>query len=473
MKKCPKCNANMANDAKFCMRCGSPLPQMEVRSQAQIENVNHSGIPPISTSSESKKYGKIKFFIAIAVVIAAAIGSFYYMRPVSAGADYQKAMEYMKTDDLINAKIWLQKGVDKGDPEAMYALANLYVKVFELCRADDSLTLEEKGIDVDSLLDAVDGEISIGSEQVFKLYEMAANKGHAKSMYALGFHNLGEYDAMMGRDILAARKWLKKAIENGYDDGETMRELAFAYADMDEDTNTSPNYEEAFKWYQKAADKGNADAMISLGDFYQNGISVEQNLDEAIAWYERAKDAGYSKTAVADYIKEANRLRSFPNTIEDLPEHALKLCRKSNINDFPADEGYANLETALNKFFAPNKADWRSNNQLNLVTPHGLMRYWGWVSPSKFQMKNEINSCLALNDDTPFSKMCPFPTMVMARVDCIGVAKNIYNPTQNARYELIFLLTMYSKFKCEFTVDVKMNGEIIEGSDFWSAVYLN
>jgi TPR repeat protein len=45
------------------------------------------------------------------------------------------------------------------------------------------------------------------------------------------------------------------------------------------------NYEEAFKWYSKAAKQGNATAQNNLGIMFQNGQAVQRDLVEAYKWY--------------------------------------------------------------------------------------------------------------------------------------------------------------------------------------------
>jgi hypothetical protein len=40
MKKCPKCNRNIADDAKFCNSCGAPIPQVSVKTDIQQAPMN-------------------------------------------------------------------------------------------------------------------------------------------------------------------------------------------------------------------------------------------------------------------------------------------------------------------------------------------------------------------------------------------------------------------------------------------------
>jgi hypothetical protein len=52
------------------------------------------------------------------------------------------------------------------------------------------------------------------------------------------------------------------------------------------------NYAEALKWYQQAADQGNAMAQQQLGFLYYNGFGVHRDYSTAAIWYRRAAEQG-------------------------------------------------------------------------------------------------------------------------------------------------------------------------------------
>ena len=52
------------------------------------------------------------------------------------------------------------------------------------------------------------------------------------------------------------------------------------------------NYTEAMEWYLKAADAGNAAAMVYIGNKYYYGQGVSQDYGKAMEWYLKAADAG-------------------------------------------------------------------------------------------------------------------------------------------------------------------------------------
>ena len=55
------------------------------------------------------------------------------------------------------------------------------------------------------------------------------------------------------------------------------------------------DYEEAFKWYSKAAKKGHAAAQCSLGYAYLLGQGTKKDIDKAIDWLKKATGQGDSR----------------------------------------------------------------------------------------------------------------------------------------------------------------------------------
>ena len=52
------------------------------------------------------------------------------------------------------------------------------------------------------------------------------------------------------------------------------------------------DYDEAFKWWRRAAERGNAWAMNAIGDLYENGQGVPQSYELALKWYQEAATEG-------------------------------------------------------------------------------------------------------------------------------------------------------------------------------------
>jgi TPR repeat protein len=52
------------------------------------------------------------------------------------------------------------------------------------------------------------------------------------------------------------------------------------------------NYDEAFKWYARAAEQGSSDAQDWLGNLYYSGLGVKQDYNAAFEWYSRSAKQG-------------------------------------------------------------------------------------------------------------------------------------------------------------------------------------
>jgi TPR repeat protein len=63
--------------------------------------------------------------------------------------------------------------------------------------------------------------------------------------------------------------------------------------------NAAPDFEQAAKWYRKAADQGNAEAQYRLGDIYYTGKGhVKQSYEEAYFWFLLAAKTGPKAFAI-------------------------------------------------------------------------------------------------------------------------------------------------------------------------------
>ena len=53
------------------------------------------------------------------------------------------------------------------------------------------------------------------------------------------------------------------------------------------------NYTEAIRYWQQAAEQGDAHAQFNLGSCYQGGIGVKENPEAAFEWYMKAAEQGF------------------------------------------------------------------------------------------------------------------------------------------------------------------------------------
>ena len=60
--------------------------------------------------------------------------------------------------------------------------------------------------------------------------------------------------------------------------------------------------EEAFRWYLRSAEQGNVLAQITVADYYEGGGPVPRNIDRAIYFHERAAEQGATASAYRLYL---------------------------------------------------------------------------------------------------------------------------------------------------------------------------
>ena len=53
--------------------------------------------------------------------------------------------------------------------------------------------------------------------------------------------------------------------------------------------------EEAVKWFAKAAERGNVEAMYYLGECYRDGSGVDEDQKKAVEWFTKAAKQGHEE----------------------------------------------------------------------------------------------------------------------------------------------------------------------------------
>ena len=124
-------------------------------------------------------------------------------------------------------------------------------------------------------------------DEVVRLWEGAAEQGHAHAQYNLGIM----YDNGHGVDVnyKKAIEWYEKAAKQGL--AEAQCNLGGMYENGD---GVDVNYKKAIEWYEKAAEQGHTDAQYNLGGMYYHGEGVDVNYKKAIEWYEKAAEQGHA-----------------------------------------------------------------------------------------------------------------------------------------------------------------------------------
>jgi TPR repeat protein len=182
-------------------------------------------------------------------------------------AQLQLAMAYEQgrwgfAKDLNQAVNWYRKAALNELPLAQYALGFLY----------------ERGR-------GVTGDLPLAAHW----YQRAAENGLTVAQYRLGLMYLDGKG--LGKDAAKARNWLAKAGDKGHLNAQL--QLGLMYEDgLLGNSDWDGNYQEALRWYKKAAAQGNSDGQMAVGTFYMMGWGVDQNFVEAYRWLQPSAKQG-------------------------------------------------------------------------------------------------------------------------------------------------------------------------------------
>src|SRR5260364_342265 len=73
-------------------------------------------------------------------------------------------------------------------------------------------------------------------------------------------------------------------------DSNNLRELGYNY---EHGIGVEKDEKKCFEYYMKAAELGNAVAIVNVGNCYQNGDGVEKDEKKAFEYYKKAADMDY------------------------------------------------------------------------------------------------------------------------------------------------------------------------------------
>ena len=216
----------------------------------------------------------------------------------------------------------LEKLVDENDAEAIYQLAFRYdcgEDGLELSQ-EKAYELHKKGAELghapsqnDLALCYSEGlGVEQDDEKGFYWYEQAAKNGSKHGMHGLSicYFYRREFEKAFywaeksaKLDYIYANYILGGMYENGTGTEVNLDKAIQCYKNVHEDDAPAAfyslaciyerqgNQEEANKWIEKAADKGNTEAMVYLASMYDKGVGVVQSDKLAFAWVEKSAQA--------------------------------------------------------------------------------------------------------------------------------------------------------------------------------------
>lgn len=176
------------------------------------------------------------------------------------------------TESYQEAYNYYKKASENGSPEAQYALGAM------LLNYQGGYPVELSKIKVDP--------VYLEKSDIWSLIRSAADKGVVDAQY----------------HMLSDDKWCEENAEKGnaiaqFGMGLRYDPTFFSTGDYPMlefvEINPAENYDIAFNWYSKAADKGFDLAQWRLGDLYAQGLGVNKDISKAIAWRTKAAEQGY------------------------------------------------------------------------------------------------------------------------------------------------------------------------------------
>ena len=117
--------------------------------------------------------------------------------------------------------------------------------------------------------------------EAVELLRQAAWQGSRSAMAALG-------DLLLKSGSPEGRDWIEVAAEGG--DGRAAARLARFLRDGE--FGTAPDKAASAKWLQRAADAGDAQSLVDLGEAFRAGAGVRRNQKKAAEYFRRAAEAG-------------------------------------------------------------------------------------------------------------------------------------------------------------------------------------
>ena len=137
-------------------------------------------------------------------------------------------------------------------------------------------------------------KFSLNKLIAFKYYRLAAEAGYVEAQYktALFYLQKDKYEDVVDYDVTLALAWLTKSATEGLSDAQF--ELATCFEEVVE----PPEPEQAFHWYETAAENRHSKAALELARRYRDGQGVLICVSKAIHYY---KQAAHNDDADARY----------------------------------------------------------------------------------------------------------------------------------------------------------------------------
>lgn len=195
-------------------------------------------------------------------------------------AQYRLGLHYLKDQQdplkLTQALTWLEKAAQQKVPDALYTLGRLHY--YEEIKNSDF----QKGSIY--LIEAADlGHELAQQEFGTKVLLLArAQRGEAHAQVQLGLMNLYGYGVK--RNTNEAFRWFQQAADQNNPEAQYYLGWMYYYG-----VGTKSNNQLAANWFQKSAKQGYDKAEHQLGEMLYYGKGMRKNFDDASKWIKRSK----------------------------------------------------------------------------------------------------------------------------------------------------------------------------------------
>ncbi len=217
------------------------------------------------------------------------------------GSQYEFGEEN-KPQDFAKAAEWYQKAVDAGYPYAAYRLAELYRLGFGVEKDTEKASILYDVAAENNILPAIvnladtiflDPTLTKdGLSRAIQFYERAATLGDPYSQYMLSeFYRMG---LGVEQNLKTSVDWFYRA-DNISDNARAKYQVAMHLSKGEGFPADEPR---AFEWLMTAANQKNAQALVTLGDWYSLGVYVPKDYRQAHDWY---KKAALQESSEAEY----------------------------------------------------------------------------------------------------------------------------------------------------------------------------
>jgi TPR repeat protein len=157
--------------------------------------------------------------------------------------------------------------------------------------------------------------------EAFKWFHLAAKQGLAKAQLSVGY----AYDEGLGvkKDQVEAVHWYVLAAAQGNDQAEFNLGMCYHHGEGVESTDAKKNRSSAIKWFSLALRHGNKGAANGLGLVYEQ--TEQPDYKEAFQWYRKGAELGDAEAAFNACRFMAQGLGGVPSDYSE----ALHLCSEA------------------------------------------------------------------------------------------------------------------------------------------------